>query len=82
LQVEREEQEQAGDRTRTCSGREFLKRHPLGLDPHALIVGSGLGCADGSYWNFMETAAALTFGPTRLAVSPCCALVSAMTPLR
>jgi len=27
------------------------------LDPHAVIVGGGLGCADGPYWNFMETAA-------------------------
>jgi glucokinase len=26
------------------------------LDPHAVIVGGGLGCADGPYWNFMETA--------------------------
>jgi glucokinase len=27
------------------------------LDPHAVIVGGGLGCADGPYWTSMETAA-------------------------
>jgi len=27
------------------------------LDPHALIVGGGLGCADGPYWQSLETAA-------------------------
>ena len=27
------------------------------LDPHALIVGGGLGCADGPYWQCLEAAA-------------------------
>jgi glucokinase len=27
------------------------------LDPHALIVGGGLGCVDGPYWQCLETAA-------------------------
>lgn len=27
------------------------------LDPHALIVGGGLGCADGPYWHCLEAAA-------------------------
>jgi glucokinase len=27
------------------------------LDPHALIIGGGLGCADGPYWQFLEDAA-------------------------
>jgi glucokinase len=27
------------------------------LDPHALIVGGGLGCVDGPYWQYLEAAA-------------------------
>jgi predicted NBD/HSP70 family sugar kinase len=27
------------------------------LDPHALIVGEGLGCAEGPYWQCLEAAA-------------------------
>ncbi len=27
------------------------------LDPHAVIVGGGLGCVDGPYWQFLEATA-------------------------